>query len=128
LQRHKSFFKIRERIIGELDRRLSNSKTDSQQGKSDNGEKVLQRDSTQQNQLAMKKLAAEVKTKALNVLKCSKGKTELAFLGSDKDSNVAPRNYVITFNSVHHFLQIPRSEIQQNQESSSFNISNKKYG
>lgn len=94
MQRHKSFFKIRESIIDEIERRLSNSKTDSQRGKSDNGEKVQQRDSTQQNKVAMKKLAAEVKTKALNVLKRSTGKTELALSGRDKDSNVTSRNYV----------------------------------
>ncbi|XP_021916762.1 myosin heavy chain, non-muscle-like isoform X3 [Zootermopsis nevadensis] len=76
-KKHKSFFKIRERIVDELERRLSNTKTDSQQGKSDNGGKVLQRDSTQQNKVAMKKFAAEMKTKALKVLKRSTGKLSI---------------------------------------------------
>jgi hypothetical protein len=94
LQRHKSFFKIRARITDELERRMSNSKTDNQHGKSDDGRRVQQRNSTQQNKMAMKKFAAEVKTKALNVLKRSTGKIKFALSGRHKDSNVTSRNEV----------------------------------
>jgi hypothetical protein len=52
--------------------------TNSQQGKPDNGGKHQQRDSTQGNKAAVKKLVGKVKTTALSVLKRSGGKIQLA--------------------------------------------------
>jgi len=69
LQRHKSFFKIKQRLSDELDRRLSSNETNVWRGKE---ERDQQRDSTQQSKVAWKG-----KTKALSVLKRSHGKVQL---------------------------------------------------
>jgi hypothetical protein len=87
LQRHKAFFKIKQKMTDELNRRLPDRKTSSQRGKSKSGGKDQPRGNSQQHKVAVKKLAGRVKTGALNVLKHSRGKTQLAFWGGAKDNN-----------------------------------------
>jgi hypothetical protein len=74
-------------MIDELNRRLPDSKTNSQRGKSKSGGKDQPRGSSQQHKVAVKKLVGTVKTEALNMLKHSRGKIQLILWGGDKDNN-----------------------------------------
>jgi hypothetical protein len=75
-------------MIDELNRRLPDKKTNSQQGKSKSGGKEQPRGNSQQHKMVVKKFAGRVKTGALNMLKHSRGKTQFALWGGDKGSNV----------------------------------------
>ncbi|XP_023705061.1 uncharacterized protein LOC111863203 isoform X2 [Cryptotermes secundus] len=73
-KRHKAFFKIKQKMIDELNRRLPDKKTNSQPDKSKSGGKEEPSGSSQQHKAAAKKLVGRVKTRALNVLKHSRGR------------------------------------------------------
>jgi hypothetical protein len=74
LQRHKSFFKIKQRLSDELDRCLSSSETNRWRG---NVERDQQGRSTQQGKVVVKKFAGKGKIRALSVLTRSQGKLQL---------------------------------------------------
>lgn len=73
-------------MIDELNRRLPDKTTNSQRDKSKSGGKEEPRGSSQQHKVAAKKLVGRVKTGALNVLKHSRGKTQLTLWGGDKSN------------------------------------------
>jgi hypothetical protein len=66
-------------MIDELNRRLPDSKT---------GGRAQPRGSSQQRKVPVKNLVRRMKTGALNVLKHSRGKTQLTLWGGDKDNSV----------------------------------------